>query len=50
MFVEKTIPSDLAVVKVEQNKLETDESLVTTDLICEGTVEGLVDKDGNLLK
>lgn len=50
MFVEKTIPSDLAVVVADGNKLETDESLVTTDLICEGTVEGLVDKDGSLLK
>jgi hypothetical protein len=50
MFVINTIPSDLAIVDKVGNILETDERLVTTDLICEGTVEGLVDKDGNLLK
>ena len=50
MFVINTIPSDLAIVNKDGNILETDERLVTTDLICEGTVEGLVDKDGNLLK
>ena len=33
-----------------KNKLESDERLITTDLICEGTVEGLVDKEGDLLK
>lgn len=33
-----------------ENKLETDEKLYTTDLICEGPVEGLVDRNGNLLK
>lgn len=33
-----------------ENKLETDEKLYVTDLICEGPIEGLVDKNGNLLK
>lgn len=32
------------------DKLESDERLITTDLICEGAVEGLVDKEGDLLK
>jgi hypothetical protein len=50
MFINKTIPSDITLSSPANNKLETDERLITTDLICEGTVEGLVDKDGNLLK
>ena len=50
MFINKTIPSDIVLTSPKDNKLETDERLITTDLICEGTVEGLVDKDGNLLK
>lgn len=33
-----------------ENKLESDEKLLCTDLICEGPIEGLVDKQGNLLK
>ena len=32
------------------NKLESDERLITTDVVCEGPIEGLVDKEGNLLK
>ena len=31
-------------------KLESDEFLTSTDLICEGPIAGLVDSDGNLLK
>ena len=31
-------------------KLESDERLITTDVVCEGPIEGLVDKEGNLLK
>ena len=50
MFIESTIPSQIVLNPSATNKLETDERLITTDLICEGTVEGLVDKDGNLLK
>lgn len=48
MFVTNIIPSNILPDK--NNKLETDERLITTDLICEGAIEGLVDKDGNLLK
>lgn len=33
-----------------ERKIESDERLVCTDLICEGPIEGLVDKQGNLLK
>ena len=50
MFINSTIPSQIILNPSATNKLETDERLITTDLICEGTVEGLVDKDGNLLK
>jgi hypothetical protein len=50
MFINKTIPSQLILSPSATNKLETDERLMTTDLICEGAIEGLVDKDGNLLK
>ena len=32
------------------NKLESDERLITTDVVCEGPIEGLVDKEGYLLK
>ncbi len=38
----QNIPSD--------GKLESDERLINIDAICEGPVEGLVDKEGNLLK
>ena len=31
-------------------KLESDERLINTDVVCEGPIEGLVDKQGNLLK
>ena len=50
MFINKTVPSNITLSEIKDNKLETDERLITTDLICEGTIEGLVDKDGNLLK
>ena len=50
MFINNTIPSNVTLSEIKDNKLETDERLITTDLICEGTIEGLVDKDGNLLK
>jgi hypothetical protein len=33
-----------------ETKLESDEYFFATDVICEGPVEGLVDKEGNLLK
>jgi hypothetical protein len=32
------------------NKLESDERMTNLDVICEGSIEGLVDKEGNLLK
>lgn len=32
------------------NKIESDEKLYCTDLLCEGPIEGLVDKYGNVLK
>ena len=47
MFIKNIIPSTIT---PDGNKLETDERLITTDLICEGSIEGLVDKEGNLLK
>jgi hypothetical protein len=31
-------------------KLESNEVVISTDLICEGPIEGLVDKDGSVLK
>ena len=31
-------------------KLESDERLINVDVICEGSIEGLVDKEGDLLK
>ena len=31
-------------------KLESDERMTNTDVVCEGSIEGLVDKEGNLLK
>jgi hypothetical protein len=49
-------PITLSVSKVsvpindKEMKLESDEYFFATDVICEGPVEGLVDKDGNLLK
>jgi len=36
--------------KDPDRKLESDERLICTDLVCEGPIEGLVDKQGNLLK
>lgn len=40
----------LNAISASEVKLESDERLICTDLICEGPVEGLVDKEGNLLK
>ena len=37
-------------IATNQGRLESDERLITTDLVCEGAVEGLVDKEGDLLK
>ena len=34
---------------INTNKLESDEQLFYTDLLCEGPIEGVVDKYGNLL-
>jgi hypothetical protein len=36
--------------KIEGRKLESQEIFYSSDLICEGPIEGLVDKNGNLLK
>ena len=36
--------------KTSTNKLESTQFLKTVDLICEGPIEGLVDKEGNSLK
>lgn len=36
--------------KDSEKKIQSDERLICTDLICEGPIEGLVDKQGNLLK
>lgn len=36
--------------KDSEGKIESDERLICTDLVCEGPIEGLVDKQGNLLK
>jgi len=41
-------PKTIDVGKV--NKIESDEKLYCTDLLCEGPIEGLVDKYGNVLK
>ena len=53
-IIQKTIVTSVSRVSVAVNdpqmKLESDEYFFATDLICEGPVEGLVDKDGNLLK
>ena len=36
--------------KIEGDKLESDEKLFSSDLICEGPIEGIVDKNGDLMK
>ena len=45
-----SIASQIANINANKPKLETDEKLLTVDAVCEGPIEGLVDKDGNLLK
>lgn len=39
-----------SIVAAKDGQLESDERLVCTDLVCEGPIEGLCDKDGELLK
>ena len=53
-IIQKLVATSVSRISVPVNeaemKLESDEYFFATDVICEGPVEGLVDKDGNLLK
>jgi hypothetical protein len=45
-----SIAKSFAAITSSNRALESDERLINTDVICEGPIEGLVDKEGNLLK
>jgi len=51
-FVKNVSPDALKYFSLTYSNglLESDEKLICTDLVCEGPVEGLVNKDGELLK